>query len=290
MLSFLPHPITTVQQYIHVAILFTWTDYKTILFPVATFACATAPLYSVFNLLQSVAWIWIHLLLCNVSNQARSKEDAVNRPWRPLPSGRINQSQAIILRYWTVVICVLWSSSYGLDLIAVTIALIATTWLYDEGGASKTALGKNFCNVAGYVSLELGATKLMGAARQLDVVSTTAIFLSGTLIFTTIQAQDFPDVDGDAASGRVTFPIYAPELSRAFTLCSVITWSIGLGWYWHPGPMIKSVFIILGIYVGCRYYLWRTVEIDKKSYFIFNIWLICAHVLPVHARLGFLYF
>lgn len=127
------------------------------------FACATAPLYSVFNSLQSVAWIWIHLLLCNVSNQARSKEeDAVNRPWRPLPSGRINQSQAIILRYWTVVICVLWSSSYGLDLIAVTIALIATTWLYDEGGASKTALGKNFCNVAGYVSFELGATKLMG--------------------------------------------------------------------------------------------------------------------------------
>ncbi|KAJ7133368.1 UbiA prenyltransferase family [Mycena epipterygia] len=282
---------TTVRYYIYVAILFTWTDYKTILLPVATFACATAPIHSVVNLLQAVAWIWIHLLLCNVSNQARSKEeDAINRPWRPLPSGRISQAQAIMLRYLTVLICLFWSSCYGSELVAVTTALIVTTWMYDEGGASNTVVGKNFCNVGGYISFELGATMIMGNTRELDIVSFTAVLLSGALIFTTIQAQDFPDVDGDAASGRVTFPVYAPQLSRAFTLCSVIAWSIGLGWYWHPGPIIRSVFILLGIYVGCRYYVWRTVEIDKKSYVIFNFWLICAHLLPLHARLGLLYF
>ena len=53
----------------------------------------------------------------------------------------------------------------------------------------------------------------------MDFVSVTAVIISGILIFTTIQAQDFPDVEGDKALGRMTFPIYAPmELSRAFTL------------------------------------------------------------------------
>jgi hypothetical protein len=67
-----------------------------------------------------------------------------------------------MLRYLTVSICLLWSSLYGSDLVAVTTVLIVTTWLYDEGGASKTVVGKNFCNVGGYVTFELGATKLMG--------------------------------------------------------------------------------------------------------------------------------
>ncbi|KAJ7181526.1 UbiA prenyltransferase family [Mycena crocata] len=282
---------TIVPHYIHVAILFTWTDYKTILLPITTFACATAPIYSMLHLLRGVAWIWIHLLLCNVSNQAGSKEeDAVNRPWRPLPSGQISQPQAIVLRYSTVIICLLWSSIYGLDLVAVTAGLTITTWVYDEGGASNTVLGKNFCNVGGYVAFELGATKIIGNSRVLDIVSFTAVTLSGALIFTTIQAQDFPDVDGDAACGRVTFPVYAPELSRAFTLFAVIAWSIGLGWYWNPGPVLKFTFTALGIYVGFRYYLWRTVDTDRRSYIIFNVWLICAHILPLHARRGLLYF
>ncbi|RDB19704.1 hypothetical protein Hypma_013170 [Hypsizygus marmoreus] len=49
------------------------------------------------------------------------------------------------------------------------------------------------------------------------------------LIFTTIQAQDFPDIDGDVASKRMRFPIYAPEFSRAFTLLVIPSWSIAFG-------------------------------------------------------------
>ncbi|KAJ7083075.1 UbiA prenyltransferase family [Mycena belliarum] len=275
------------QHLIYTAILFTWTDYKTILIPVTAFACATGPIHSVSKLLQSIAWIWIHLLLCNVSNQAGSEaEDKINHPWRPLPSGMITKSQARQLRMGTVITCLLWSWFYGLDLVAITAALIATTWMYDEAGLSNTALGKNFCNIGGYVSLELGATKLMGKTLQLDTVSITAALLSGALIFTTIQAQDFPDVEGDAASGRITFPIYAPEFSRVFTLFATVMWSIGLGWYWASGTVVWEAFTILGLYVGFRYYKWRTPDRDRRSYLIFNVWLVCAHLLPLHARLN----
>jgi 4-hydroxybenzoate polyprenyltransferase len=105
----------------------------------------------------------------------------------------------------------------------------------------------------------------------MDFVSVTAVIISGILIFTTIQAQDFPDVEGDKALGRMTFPIYAPEFSRAFTLFATVAWSAFLSWFWGVGPVNAAFLIIFGAYVGLRYYHWRTLEADKRSYLIFNV-------------------
>lgn len=110
-----------------------------------------------------------------------------------------------------------------------------------------------------------------GSKHFLDSLSLVAIALSGALIFTTIQAQDFPDVDGDIASGRVTFPILAPEFSRIFTLIAIIGWSVGLGWFWGIGPRCGCFFVMLGSSVGCRYYWWRTPQHDRWSYQLFNV-------------------
>ncbi len=111
----------------------------------------------------------------------------------------------------------------------------------------------------------------------MDFVSVTAVIISGILIFTTIQAQDFPDVEGDKALGRITFPIYAPEFSRAFTLFATVAWSIFLSWFWGVGPISAAFLVIFGTYVGLRYYRWRTLEADKKSYLIFNVRLQISH-------------
>jgi|SRR5712672_698183 len=105
----------------------------------------------------------------------------------------------------------------------------------------------------------------------MDFVSVTAVTISGILIFTAIQAQDFPDVEGDKAVGRMTFPIYAPELSRLLTLFATVAWSVFLSWFWGVGPISAAVFTSFGIHVGLRYYCWRTLEADKKSYLIFNV-------------------
>ncbi|KAL5513610.1 hypothetical protein ACEPAH_4009 [Sanghuangporus vaninii] len=277
-------------QWPYTAILFTWTDFKTIFFPVIAFACATGPVHSVTRLIHACAWIWIHLLLCNVSNQARSEpEDSINRPWRPLPSGRISRPQAILLRWLLVVTCMAWSASYGADLVFVTLVLAITTLLYDELGLAAQPIGKNICCIFGYTSFEFGATKLVGSSRHLDVVSLSAITISGVLIFTTIQAQDFADVEGDIALGRVTFPIFAPEFSRSFTALVVLIWSAILGWYWDVGEGTQFFLVLLGGYVGWRVFTKRSTEDDKHSYVMYNLWLTIAHALPLHKRTGLLH-
>ncbi|KAI0318528.1 UbiA prenyltransferase family-domain-containing protein [Amylostereum chailletii] len=286
---FLSKILPTITHHIHTALLFTWTDYKTIFIPVTAFACATGPVHSISSLLQAWVWIWLHLLLCNVSNQARSKdEDARNRPWRPLPSGRITELQAVALRWTTVVVCLAYSSTYGRDLLVTTTGLGLVTFVYDDLGAASYVIGKNICNVGGYAMFEIGATKIISATSIMDPTSITAVALSGTLILTTIQAQDFPDVEGDRALGRMTFPIYAPELSRVVTIFATMTWSALLCWWWVVGPISTVAFVTFGTYVGLRYFVRRTVEEDKRSYLIFNAWLMFAHMLPLHARMGVL--
>ncbi|KAJ3011668.1 hypothetical protein NUW54_g2096 [Trametes sanguinea] len=265
------------------AALFTIADVKTILLPITVFACATAPLHSITHLLSGVVWTWFHQLMCNVSNQARSsEEDAVNKPWRPIPTCRITASEALVLRWLLVGINIAYSAVYGVDVALASFALFITTFVYDELGFAGHYVGKNFCNIGGYVSLEIGATKLIasealtmmlltGAVRSLDSISTKACCISGALIFTTIQAQDFADVEGDKLLGRVTIPIWAPEGSRVGTLLLMCAWSLFLPWFWGVGASAGMAFVALGAFVGLRYYLLRTTESDKRSYVLYNV-------------------
>ncbi|KAI9459388.1 UbiA prenyltransferase family [Russula earlei] len=281
--------LSAVRYHLHTAVLFTWTDYKTIFFPITVFACATAPVRSFSDLLQCSVWVWFHQLLCNVSNQARScEEDKANHPWRPLPSGRISESQAVVLRWATVVFCLFLSSIYDQDLVLTTLGLVAATITYDELGAASNVVGKALCTAVGYAAFEVGATTIIGINHAMDFVSVTAVSISVILIFTVIQAQDFPDVEGDKAVGRMTFPIYAPELSRLLTFLAIAAWSVFLSWFWDVGPISTGVFIGFGLHVGLRYYCLRTLGADKTSYLIFNVWLMTAHVLPLHARMSVL--
>ena len=85
-----------------------------------------------------------------------------------------------------------------------------------------------------------------GASRDLDAISLTAVCISGALIFTTIQAQDFADVEGDAALGRKTFPIFAPRASRVASLLAMCAWSLFLACFWGVGPLCGGAFVAFG--------------------------------------------
>ena len=110
-----------------------------------------------------------------------------------------------------------------------------------------------------------------GPTSQLDHTSTFAIILSGITIFTTIQTQDFPDVEGDAATGRMTFPLYAPVFSRWFTLFALLAWSLFYCWLWGIGLISACVFVALGTFVGSRCAWYRDPAADAMTYKIYNV-------------------
>ncbi|PBK63902.1 hypothetical protein ARMSODRAFT_941729 [Armillaria solidipes] len=269
--------------------LFTRSDYKTIFFPVLIFCLAVSDEFSLSSFLWTIIWLWFQLLQANVSNQTYSGlEDKMNKPWRPLPSGRVTPGQARIFRWCLTVFCLGLSSLRGRVVLFSSAGLTLVEILHDDIGLSGNLILKNLCNVGGYTTFELGASACFSSAGTLDRTSVTALLCSGVIIFTTISAQDFADVEGDRLSGRRTFPIVAPEGSRYYILMTILFWSVSLINVWNLGPASGSLFFTLGAYVGFRFFRFRDKQSDSSNYIWYNIWLVAAHTLPCNTRTHFL--
>ena len=303
--DFLRQFFSAVMYHLHTAILFTWTDYKTIFLPIVSmhFPPWHLVVTSCFRRLPLPVQLHLYSPLPACSNAGYgfgSTYSCAMCPTKPaavrktrstargalsqpdeLPSHRLSPSVGpssffvyfghqfmIKISFgqrwasWPLHLYMTNSGQLVISSAKTSVTLVVTL-------LSKLVLQPLLvCACARFDSRIL--TEL-GANHAMDYVSVTAVIISGMLIFTTIQAQDFPDVEGDKALGRMTFPIYAPEFSRLFTLVATIVWSMFLSWFWEVGPISTAFLVCFGAYIGMRYYLWRTLEADKKSYLIFNV-------------------
>ncbi|KAF8178134.1 UbiA prenyltransferase family [Mycena galopus ATCC 62051] len=269
--------------------LFTRSDYKTIFFPVTIFATTTAPVSSTKSWLVMLLWVWTHLLQANVSNQNYSAdEDIVNKPWRPLPSGRVTERQTCILRWTLVFINLAFSAVIARSVMYTSLALALVEFVHDDLGLSYHPVLKNICNIGGYGTFEMGATLILSKNHTLDYVAMKAITLTALLIFTTIHAQDFADCEGDMQSGRRTLPIVFPVGSRVYLMFMVIAWSVVLCAIWDVGTVAAAAITAAGTFIGWRYFDKRAIFEDEQSYLFYNIWLVSVNLLPANARFNLL--
>ena len=98
-----------------------------------------------------------------------------------------------------------------------------------------------------------------------------AVALSAGIILTTIHTQDFKDVRGDVAIGRVTFPIAYPALSRAATAFLLIAWSWCSSRTWRLDQISAAVMGVLALFVGVRFMVRTDVRADKVSFYWYNV-------------------
>src|SRR6266851_4180220 len=106
-----------------------------------------------------VFWTWLHLLQTCVSNQSLDfEEDALNKPWRPVPSGLISVSGARTLR-WILLPSCLFLSVY-LETHGHSISLALATLVYNELHFHSHGLMRNVCSAWGYASFNAGAAMI----------------------------------------------------------------------------------------------------------------------------------
>ncbi len=137
----------------------------------------------------------------------------------------------------------------------------------------------------------------------MDSTAVAAVYISMAVFATTIQAQDFKDVDGDKYIGRKTLPLLFPSSARETLFTVLIGWSIFLPLFWQLTPIVTGPFMALSGYVGWRYVMLRTsVEVDQVSFYWYNVsktvcssctthhsmhekvWLSFVHALPAFHR------
>jgi len=273
--------------------LFTKSDIKTTLLPIAIGGAVAAPVYSVRNFAEEFLWIWLHLLQFTTANQSCSLaailEDSENKPDRPIPSGRMTLHQVRLLRWSLVPLCWWVSSYYGRSVLYSSVAVVAITYWYNElNGGGRHWLVRNLLNGIGFGAFECGAVLLAGRNRdEFDSIASRGILLSISLYATTTHTQDFKDVIGDKRIGRSTFALEMPVISRVSVLPGLVLWSLFLSKVWEMGPISSTTLIGLALLVGTRFNFMSGMHNDQVSFYWYNLWLSITYALPGICRFRF---
>ncbi|KAL7948443.1 UbiA prenyltransferase family domain-containing protein [Trichoderma barbatum] len=282
-------------------LLFTKSDIKTVILPQSIFAitavCSTTKLTTaslgwgsefahVWGVASRVplmlAWIWLNLLVEDIANQRLEGsivEDAVNKPWRPLPSRRLTPEQA---RNWLVVaIVVAVSSSIVLGGYTASITLMLFIWMYNDLDGSNSGIWiRNALNACGLMCFSWGALATLSGGELLPR-GFTWILVTGAIIMTTVHAQDLPDIDGDMARGRQTVPLlYGETAARVSLAVMVMFWSVvcplfwdASRWGWVASTGIGSTMSVLALQKRGQWW-------DEVVWKLWCLWMAALYLLP----------
>ena len=285
--------------------LFTVSDFKTIVIPKTAFGVIT--ILSVSTLARSpcprwlsivrclpliMIWNWINLLPLAMNNQHRQgdvEEDKKNKPWRPIPAGRLSIEETKILMLASYVVGVLGSIYLGG--VAESLALVAQGWIYNElEAANHSCLARNLLNASGYMTFAAGAAKVACIQSRTTIQRGTYswFILLGLVVATTIQFQDLYDQEGDSARGRRTIPIIAGDrIARLSVGLPVAVWSLLCPAFWRLDARGFVLPMFFGAVVIFRLFRYKGVCADRTSFKFWNAWVVVLYLLPlVKAILG----
>lgn len=233
-----------------------------------------------------VLWNWVNVLIFDLANQRLTGsviEDSINKPWRPLPSGRITVVQA--RRLLLAVLPIGFFITCYLGGMEETIAMMVLTWMYNDlGGADESYLVRNLINAFGFMCYSSGATLVACGHGEFTLNPEAYQWLAmvGGIVLTTLQMQDMSDQEGDQARGRGTIPLVLGDWVARWTIAIPVSlWSIACPLFWELHPYAFIAPIILGGIVGLRILLHRSVDADKVTWKFWNLWISCLYLLPL---------
>ncbi|KAI1658973.1 UbiA prenyltransferase family [Daldinia decipiens] len=277
--------------------LFPLSDIPTMIIPVTLLGMLTAAsgqfgtLASsrdvLLRLPQTFSWVWLNVFLFSISNQ-RSKEsileDSINKPWRPLPAGKLDMSQARQLLLIGIPL-VLTSCSLCLGAAQETAFCLVLTWMYNDlGGADEHFVLRNMINGVAYFFYGSGALKVATGSESVGSEASVWLLMVACIITTTMQVQDLKDQEGDKARKRSTAPLDLGDRVCRFSIAvGVILWSLACLSYWPWSPIGLLVVLSLGSLVVWRVTLLRNAAEDALTYRWWSIWLISVFCLPIIA-------
>ena len=279
--------------------LFTYSDLKTIVGPSFVFGTANAFAAGKFGLIiQRTApymhilqrsplmllWIWLNLLPFTINNQRSHDamiEDAVNKPWRALPSRRISPRQAGYLVQALYPLAL--ASSLLLGGVRQSLGLVILgTWYNVFGGGDNNCCIRNFINAFGYICFASGAMEVaLNYPLPLETCLIRWFSIVAAIIFTTVHVQDMYDQGGDRMRKRKTVPLVIGDVpARRSIAIAMLLWGGFCPIYWNGGLTLVASSITLAIVIAARTLLLTTVEADRLTFKMWNSWVTLIFCLP----------
>ena len=292
-------PIKQSIYFLHTLWLFTLSDIKTFVIPETAFgllsalsgpASTTNPRPDLFSILgrsgHVLLWTWLQTLIFTLANQRFPEsvsEDSLNKPWRPLPAGRITvvQTRQLLLALIPIVLLI----NLYLGAIEESIILLGLNWMYNDlNGAEESYIIRNFINGFAFAAYSSGATRV-ASERVLFSLNATGyqwLAIVGVIIFSTLQVQDLKDQEGDRARKRSTVPLMLGDLVARWTIAvPVLVWSLVCPAFWNLSSWGFILPVMLGCVVAGRVLLKRKMQEDATTWRVWSLWLISLYFLPL---------
>ena len=288
--------LTAFFDFLQTLWLFTKDDFDTFVLPNTIFGISAAlsdrPLAQqlhVYTVLQRIPLVllfnWSNLLIFDLANQRLPdsiKEDIINKPWRPLPAGKISQRQTRHLILVAMPLVLLFNAM--LCVWKETASLFNLTWIYNDlRGGDDNWLVRNLVIALAFFLYNLGSLKVASGAsgHAEDVLSWAAYAWTAVVsavILTTMQVQDLKDQEGDRTRGRQTAPLVLGEQVARWTIAlPILFWSLACAMFWG----VWTLPIATGLYVACRVLRERGKEEDRRSWKLWSLWTAVLYLLPL---------
>ena len=292
-------PCESIKHDLYSIWLFTYSDLKTIVGPKTAFGIFSSLQASAFDLPSLhysavlkrlplvLFWTWINLLPFSIDNQRQPKaikEDGVNKPWRPLPSHRITPRRATIWMLGLYPLAIM-SSVYVGGLRHCLCLICLGIWYNDLEGADSSPLSRNLINSCGFLCYTSGAMEV-AYGRLIPLTPGSPLFhwfsVIAAVVFTTVHTQDMFDQAGDSERGRRTVPLVMGDgPSRVTIAISMAFWSWFGPWFWGLHMSAYILPMSLGVAIISRTLIFRTVADDKRTFQLWNLWIVSLYLLPL---------
>jgi 4-hydroxybenzoate polyprenyltransferase len=290
--------VDTVIYHIHTLYLFTAADFLTFAIPTTLFglcAALSGPVLttnaspSLFQTLlripPALAVIWLNLLVFNIANQrspSAVQEDRINKPHRPIPSGRISSEQAQQLLF--VLLPITLVLGYGVGVWKETILLSVFQHLYNDlHGCDGNFLVRNALIASGYalysaISFEM----LVAPGYSPKPEGWQWIAVVTAVMFTTQHICDIKDAEGDRTRGRRSAPIVLGDVVVRWSVAvPVMLCSVSCPVFFDLGVPSYVLTTGLGGLVAGRTLVLKDLESDRLTWKVWAVWTCSLFVLPV---------
>ncbi|KAF5389076.1 hypothetical protein D9757_004970 [Collybiopsis confluens] len=266
-------PVDALAREIDVFLGFSWRDWSTTIIPGSLFIIgAIRTLPDEWSMIRSylclIFWLTSWVYFFTLSNQIVGvEEDRINKPDRPLPSGKVTLAGA--KKRWLVAFAAF--ASNAIFNLSLTVEVIV--WILTTATLTVTPLGNHWF-VKSSLAMATGTWALLRGSWKSIIPLTPETeryvlaisFWMGLLT----QIQDLRDIEGDTATGRYTLPIAAGDLESRLII-SYIFMPLSLLGLWVGGilPLAPVLLFAAHIFMGYRVLQSKNgPRYDHKTYMV----------------------
>lgn len=231
-------------------------------------------------------WSWSHLFLFNLHNQRHASsiaEDAINKPWRPLPARRLFPRQATRIMYCMYPIVITLESLHLGGQFPSVVEMGLCLW-YNEAKGSSNAFLKNVLNAFGLACFFAGPLEVATGHSVFcgDMRAATWLLILACAIMSTSHAQDFRDLEGDKVARRVTLPLLIGDMKARLLLAfGIVFWTVIASCFWEVTLVDSLMAWTTGAAVIFNLFRDKTHEGNTRAWKMFPCWLLGLFLLPI---------